>query len=588
MGETREPEAMSAATTDMAGASTLPASGSASSILGQAPFRLDLRVSPRPGTIENGRSEHARLKPIERELLPELEPTPAPVAPAPAAPARMIPLPQQLTLAPIAPRVPAGDVAAQNADFATAMQAMPGAPKARSGRSRSAVGLLLKLAVLAGLIVGGVYAAKKYVLAPKWQEDVKVFADDVAERRGLEWHEAVQVEVLPRSEYSLRLAQSILGVEADGAAALGAEWRAMGVAEGTVDLAAIGTAAVADQPAFYDAGSGTIYQLDGLSPELRGVALSRALTMALLDQEFDWSDQAAPIEPGRAVAIRSLFDGDATALQAEATRGVLSDLAQIAQVSDELAALRRESAAAATSPYAVTLVGAAAATAPLFHSQITPAQRTSLEQVAILSDAAVFDGARPRSSTPVNLDIAGSKSVGMLYWYYALAGRIGSDAAWAAAVHWNGDATTVIQSANSVCVTSTIALVDQAGQLAMFGALGQWAQLAPIAASTTVSLVGDDRIDVRSCDPGASADTIRSTDLRTFGGAPYELGVVGAMLAGGLADTDEARACVVNSLRSGQAVPYEDPAGVDRALTSPIVDLTTPDAKVLMKTCATF
>jgi hypothetical protein len=176
----------------------------------------------------------------------------------------------------------------------------------------------------------------------------------------------------------------------------------------------------------------------------------------------------------------------------------------------------------------------------------------------------------------------------MMYWYYALAGRIGSDGAWAAAVTWNGDATTVTATAESTCVSATITTLGGAGRATMLGALGTWAELAPADSWTTVAPNGEDRIDVRACDPGPSADTITSTDIRLLGDAPYELGVVGAMLADGLADTDEARACVVNSLRAGQAVPFTEPAGIDRSLTTPVVDLSSPDADLLMDTCGTF
>jgi hypothetical protein len=514
----------------------------------------------------------------------------ASAATVPAPPPRSIALPQQLTLATMPAR--RGAVApAGGTDFTTAIQSMSQRNRHKKARAGGAMKLLFKLALLAGLIVGGIHAVKNYVLAPKWQEDVKVIADDVAERRGLEWQEAVRVEVLPRAEYAALLAETVLGVGTDAVPAVAAEWRAMGLAEGTVDLAAVGRAAVADQLAFYDADDGTIHQLDGLSPELREFALSRALTMALLDQEFGWSDEASSAEPGRRIATRAVFDGDAASVQAATSQDMLTDPQQSATVSNEVATIRIEAAAGggASSPYAVAVIASTAdATAPLFHSPITGAADSALESVAVASDAAVFDGARARTSVPVDLAVAGAKSVGMLYWYYALAGRVGSDAAWAAAVTWNGDASTVRTSAGSTCVSSTISTLEEDGRATMLDALRQWAELAPAGSTTTVAPAGEDRIDVQACDPGATADTIRSSDIRLLGNAPYELAVVGAMLRDGLADTDEARACVVNSLRGGQVVPVTEPSGVDRSLTRPLVDLGSADATVLMDTCGTL
>ena len=54
------------------------------------------------------------------------------------------------------------------------------------------------------------------------------------------------------------------------------------------------------------------------------------------------------------------------------------------------------------------------------------------------------------------------------------------------------------------------------------------------------------------------------------------------MLAAGLADTDAAKACVVNSLRSGSVVDGDGAARAsDRSLTTRTADLTSVDALIL-------
>jgi hypothetical protein len=511
---------------------------------------------------------------------------------------RAIPLPQQLTLAPIAPRV-ASDMS-KATDFGAALHAAAGTSSRRRRRAQNAFGVVVKLVVLAGVIFGGVYTVNRFVLTPKWQEDVLVFADVVAERRGLEWQEAVQVEVLPRDEYALQLASSLLAVSTTDASSLASEWRATGLAEGAFDLVAIGRAALPDQPAFYDAAAGRIYELEGLSPELRGIALSRSLTLALLDQHFDWGDASSGDLSVR-LGVRALFEGDAVALQSETTLAALVDRIQVAAVSDEIGVLRLAAIDenVRVPPFALALAGATGeATSALFHPALSPLERNAVERVALTSDASVLDGSRARSWTPVDLAAPGAPSanatsadasaVGMMYWYYALAGRVGSDGAWAAAVNWHGDATTIERTITSFCVRSTIATGDQAGQWMMLQAFEQWAAAAPAGSNATVTPVGIDRLEVASCDPGVDADTIGSIDVRPFGGAPTELAVVGAMLADGLADTDEARACVVNSLRQGQVVTVTEPAGVDRSLTDATADLDSGDARMLMDTCGSF
>ena len=163
-----------------------------------------------------------------------------------------------------------------------------------------------------GLIGGAAYIGKTYFLDKRWPDDVRPIAEDVAEQRGLEWERAVPVEALPAGQYALRLAESMLGVTAADTAALSVEWRAMGLAEGSIDLAAIGSAALAEQPAFYDPASETVYIIEGLSTDLREIVLTRALGNALLDQHFDWGTTIATAS-GESVrlGVRALFDGDA-------------------------------------------------------------------------------------------------------------------------------------------------------------------------------------------------------------------------------------------------------------------------------------
>lgn len=636
MGETRDPDNRS---------NDAPETPSTSSILGQAPFKLDLRIVPRTNSPAAITGEVPRLKPVDRDLLPdrpapvaqvielptasdpagspalsassvatvvETPPTPQvltapPAPPAPPSPApppaqtvapgisaampnvmapfasRSIPTAGQLTLAPIAPRV----TEPRPIDFNAVLGSSAFKPTGRLSKRRNPFGLLVKLVVLAGLLGGGYLAVDKFVLTPKWQDDVKSLADGVAERRGLDFDEAVKVKALPRDEYALALASTLLRASSADPVTIASEWRAMGLAEGAVDPQVIGRVALADQPAFYDPTDGTIYELAEMSPELRGIALSRALTMALLDQHYDWS--AVTGEPSARLGSRALFDGDATSIRGETTLAALVDLAQVANVSREIELLRSEAIvdAALASPFAIALIGSGSdATMHLFPATISELDRNRAEQTPVPSDAAVFDASRPRDAQPAEIGVAGAKTVGMMYWYYALAGRIGNDAAWAAAVHWGGDATLVERaSLGSTCVTSTIAALDQVGQLTMIAAFEGWAAGAPVESRASVAPAEPNSLVVKSCDPGLAASTISNTDIRPFGNAPAELAVVEAMVAAGLDDTQDARACVVRAVRGGQVFPAERPFGVDRSLTLPSVDVTSLEARLLRETC---
>jgi hypothetical protein len=454
--------------------------------------------------------------------------------------------------------------------------------------------MLFTLSLLVAGIAGGVYAVKTHVLAPEWREDVEGLGDAVAARRGLEWRHAVAVEVLPHDEYAVALAASSLGVSAADPSALDSEWRAMGLAEGRLDLLAIGSAALADQPAFYDAAAGTILEVDGISSELRAIALSRASRSRCWISTSTGAAARHGHRPGR--RLRRALSSTATRPRSRATP--LSRRSPTRRWSRTSRRRRTSSPASARSPLAtgaqvppiaIGLVGASGdATSPLFHETITNLDRTRLEQLPVTNDAAIFDAARGRDAQAVDLGVAGAKTAGMMYWYYALAGRTGSDGAWAAALHWNGDATHIERTRTSFCVRSTIATIDAAGQHALVQALDQWAALAPAGAQTVVQPVGDDRIDVASCDPGprrrhhplhrhqrARACATGDGGDRSDVGRRARRHRRGTRVRGAVAPE-----------RAGR--PVTDPEGLDRSLTRPFVDLTTTEAVTMMETCGTF
>ena len=148
----------------------------------------------------------------------------------------------------------------------------------------------MTLVLLFGMLGGGAYAAKKYLLhkdQPKWSADVEPLATEVATTRGLQFKTTLEVTTLPAGGYATRLAASVFKTQPGRAET----WRALGLLNGGLDLEAIGRQALNDSPAFYDPATKTIYVSDDLKPyeHVYRFALHRALATALLDQQFDWS-----------------------------------------------------------------------------------------------------------------------------------------------------------------------------------------------------------------------------------------------------------------------------------------------------------
>ena len=323
-------------------------------------------------------------------------------APTPAPVALVLPAAQLL------PRIeptPGAPRPTKPVDFRSLLgdAGMPLSVAAKRKQQRHPFRALFKILLVLGLLGGGAYAVKRYYLDSRWAADVEGIAEDVAERRGLEWDDAVPVVVLERNDYALRLASTMLGVDIAQAATLGGEWRAMGLSEGSLDLVAVGSGALADRPAFYDPADGTVYQVAGLSDEVREIALSRALASALLDQQFHWSTALTTASPSVRLGILALFDGDAMAVQASTVAAVLADQALAADATEELSALRLETAplAEGAPPYAVAITGLAGiVTEPQFAGDLAlnPVGRNAVLDLAVTSDAAVIDGARGRSA----------------------------------------------------------------------------------------------------------------------------------------------------------------------------------------------
>ncbi len=444
--------------------------------------------------------------------------------------------------------------ARQPATTATAMVTESKPPRRRANRKpkRHLFRSFVTLVLLFGLLAGGAFAAKKYLLQqPEWSADVKPLADEVAAARALQFKAAVEVSELPVGDYARRLAGSTADVQAGHAPA----WRSLGLLNGEFDLESIGRQAMNDSPAFYDPASKTIYLPDDLATyeHLYRFAMHRALTAALLDQQFGWSTRVAAATPAAALGLRAVIDGDALAIA-----NVLSTNDAPDQLVPELLSFAQgHGITPLLSPYAATIVGRAGVvmqqtTASMIND---PAALNALEQVTPLNDAA-FDLAHVEAARPTP---AGTQ--GMMFWYYVLASRIDDGQAWAAAVRWTGDSVATSTGSASQCVDAKVAAADPDGAAVLLAAFQSWAATAPAESTTTVVPIEGNQVAIRACDPGAVLTAQLPTKTpAAFGGAGVERALVqAAVSAAGQATVDSA--CLVNAARQralGLISPSDD------------------------------
>jgi hypothetical protein len=133
----------------------------------------------------------------------------------------------------------------------------------------------------------------------------------------------------------------------------------------------------------------------------------------------------------------------------------------------------------------------------------------------------------------------------MMFWYYALAGRLTPAEAWDAALAWDGDQVTTVEVDGRVCVDAAVNLTGTAEALPGIIALYQrWGALAPVESSTVVNVTGQ-QLMITACDPGVAIDTAPNDVVSPLGESIQEYEMVGRT---GAADETE-RACVVNAVR---------------------------------------
>ena len=406
--------------------------------------------------------------------------------------------------------------------------------------------------VLLGLLAGGAFTARKYLLLhhqPTWSAELKPLADGVASERGLQFKQSVDVTDLPVADYAKRLASTTIDSTTDHAAA----WRALGLLNGELDLETIGRQALNDSPAFYDPATKTIIVSDDLKSfeHLYRFALRRSLVSALLDQQFHWSTRLSATSPAAALGLRATIDGDALAVaNALAVNDAPDQLAP-----EFFAFVQGHGSTISPSQYAATITGRPGVMMrPTVASLANdPVGLATLEQ-ATPSDDAVLDAGRLASTV-----VSPAATQGMMFWYYVLASRIDDGQAWSAAARWTGDSLTTSAAGPSPCVDATFSAADADGAAVVLAAFQTWAAAAPVESTTTVTPVDGTQIAIHACDPGAALTAALPARVPVvFGGAGVERALVQSAVSAAH-NTSVDSACLVDAARARGAV-FASPA----------------------------
>lgn len=397
--------------------------------------------------------------------------------------------------------------------------------KSLAKRIRKIVSRIITTAILLGILGGGAFAVKKYVIdRAKWTTETEAIADTIETTTGATFDRPVAVTELPSVDFAARRADVALGV--GDAVTTSATWQAVGVIAEPLDLAAIGGQPSLTGFAFYDPAADEVFVHADASPRLRESSLRHALTVALTYQST--SGEA----DNRSTATARWLHADAVADAVSLALGAADD--PTVQDARNVELLEAVGAAPTTplAPYVQALLGEGPSL-PVVGALGAAADNMPANDVELLNPFG------PQVVTSAD-------SMGALFWYHALAGRIDDANAWAAIATLGSDVTTVTADGGRTCVEGSLSAPD--GLEPLTAAFMEWAALAPAGSDASTAVRGT-VLAVRSCQPPGAAATAPDTgDL--FGAAPIERQALATLVQSDATASATRQRCVVTTMRS--------------------------------------
>jgi hypothetical protein len=385
------------------------------------------------------------------------------------------------------------------------------------------------MAVLAIVPILGVSTVWYYARTPdkdlsqpkQWDPRVAAIAEFVARERGLPFEHPVTVEFLTSEQYrDAAIDSATTSDEADpGTASMTddefvAEFRALGLISGQVDLDAVGDTMVGSGTlAFYSPRDQRVrVRGTDMTPRLR-VTLAHELTHALQDQYFDLAASQAKDR-----TVRPIVEGDARRIEQAYATTVLTAAEQEQMTSADEAGRSAYETQLATSnvpsvlstsfelPYAigpqfvaiVAAKGGNAAVDALIrrppHSEVTLLDplRAGVETPVVTVDS---------PELPAGADVLDRSPMGAGLLFLLLGERLEPSTAFDAASSWQGDTMVVWRQDGRVCVDANFVNArNTVGGLTV--GMNAWAEGMPPEAGAVVS--GDPlKVRIHACDPGA-------------------------------------------------------------------------------------
>ena len=369
---------------------------------------------------------------------------------------------------------------------------------------------LLAFVVIGGLIAGALVFGRSLLFDTEWDAQLTPLVNEIEAERGTFDH-TVPLAAVPAAELGERLRAATIG---DAWVDQVPEWRALGVAAGSVDVASIGAALASSTTAVYDPVEDQIYHLEGIDPADGAADLRAALERAFDAQQAE-SESEPDTESGAAdadadtdgsVARPAAGDGltGVSSLESIATKAVDRALASGGTVGVRESADDTLPLPIAYELAAVDVLGEPILTAvgldPVTHAAGEPypdAIATVLDDAPAAAAAAIIQ--------PGDVSLATPRALGVDDWSLVWGARLPTPTVDLLVSRVVADSYQPVSRADTTCFIAVFETADEAAGNSVFASILTWAANAPVASQAVATSVGPTRVQLEACDPGAEA-----------------------------------------------------------------------------------
>jgi len=380
------------------------------------------------------------------------------------------------------------------------------------------------------------------------------------QHRGLTFKHPVAIEFLGNAQFDKQVSVPAPTAKSDRLAmsrALG-ELRALGLVHGKVNLAASeNTLQQADVVGLYVDDKKTVFVRGrAFTPYVR-VTLAHELTHALQDQYFDLAKLQDQAKATDGSALTALVEGDAVRIENAYQQSLSPADQQLFQ--REQAQLDKSSGQTGDVPEILSdILSFPYAFGPTFVDSLSSQGGNTAVDAAFrkppVAEAQIVDpAAYPVGWKPVRVRVpsiaAGEHRIdtpspfGQVSLFEVLGSRLGYGPAWAAVQGWQGDNSVPYSDHGKTCVAIDVVMGSADASARLVAAGRQWALSIPGAAVTQAGR----RVDLRSCDPGATAPAPPVVTPTAFDVLSARAQVIDAIMTGATVDFAMGR-CVADGV----------------------------------------